>query len=563
MQLDKLLLDLRPRPHWQALDLGMFLLRSSGSTVYAAWLALWLPLMALMCLMVWWQPQLAWLWILLPWWLRPMLERIVVYILARAVFSEHVSWLDAIKAWPGQWRGGSLRLLTWWRLFMPGRGLFQAIWQLEGARGAAAARRIDIIGRDGTASAAYWYGIVCAHFEMILMFGSTGLLSLFMSDQDLANPLSLLMASNANANEASWLGCLSEAVAGGIIGPIYSACTFTLYLNRRAALEAWDIEIVLRQLALQRASLNHLPTAKPAIVRGVLLLTFISLVSTLPAPAQAASSSDKQAKSALTCLSPQAQRAEDEAKGIKSPSFNPMPGSRHVPLNLTQTTEQQHLRDEVADIFANDDLRGFHCVEIWQLKNPLKKDDETKKSSLPHWAIGDWVAKLVKLLLVLTAIIAILWLWRRYSDRLPSWLLPRRKSANQVPPSISGWDIRPESLPDDVSAAVLQLWKDGQQRTAMALLYRASLSRLNYQHELCFPDGATEDDCVVIARNASQQGQLSDNLLSLFVAIAALWTRGAYGQRWPQQSELEELCRRWSTGFAEDSTGTDSDGAQP
>ncbi|MCP2937348.1 hypothetical protein NK983_32115, partial [Salmonella enterica subsp. enterica serovar Typhimurium] len=38
------------------------------------------------------------------------------------------------------------------------------------------------------------------------------------------------------------------ALSGGIIGPIYASCCFTLYLSRRAALEAWDIEIVLRQM---------------------------------------------------------------------------------------------------------------------------------------------------------------------------------------------------------------------------------------------------------------------------------------------------------------------------
>jgi hypothetical protein len=30
--------------------------------------------------------------------------------------------------------------------------------------------------------------------------------------------------------------------------PIYVACGFSLYLNRRTVLEAWDIELVFRQL---------------------------------------------------------------------------------------------------------------------------------------------------------------------------------------------------------------------------------------------------------------------------------------------------------------------------
>src|SRR5690606_22912206 len=49
----------------------------------------------------------------------------------------------------------------------------------------------------------------------------------------------------------NWLEHLTNAFYALVLivwGPIYVACGFTLYLNRRTALEAWDIELVLRRL---------------------------------------------------------------------------------------------------------------------------------------------------------------------------------------------------------------------------------------------------------------------------------------------------------------------------
>ncbi|UUZ49460.1 hypothetical protein LP420_03950 [Massilia sp. B-10] len=47
------------------------------------------------------------------------------------------------------------------------------------------------------------------------------------------------------------------ATASAIIAPIYTACGFTLYLNRRASLEAWDLELQLRQITRPAASRAH------------------------------------------------------------------------------------------------------------------------------------------------------------------------------------------------------------------------------------------------------------------------------------------------------------------
>jgi hypothetical protein len=83
MQLDRITIALRPRPARQALDLGFALLHARAATVYKTWLALWLPLAAIAAALTVALPDEAALWILLPWWLKPLLERAPLYVLSK------------------------------------------------------------------------------------------------------------------------------------------------------------------------------------------------------------------------------------------------------------------------------------------------------------------------------------------------------------------------------------------------------------------------------------------------------------------------------------------------
>ncbi|HUQ52052.1 MAG TPA: DUF4129 domain-containing protein, partial [Gammaproteobacteria bacterium] len=70
-----------------------------------------------------------------------------------------------------------------------------------------------------------------------------------------------------------------------------------------------------------------------------------------------------------------------------------------------------------------------------------------------------------------------------------------------APPShVRDLDIRPESLPDDVGSAALALWNRGEQRAALALLYRGLLSRLVHVHSVPIRASSTEGECVALAR---------------------------------------------------------------
>lgn len=547
MQLEKLQLDLRPRTQAQALDLGFALLRLSFKPVYRSWLLLWLPLVLLCALLAYWRPEWVFWWLLLPWWLRPLLERAPLYVLSREVFGQRVSWRETVRAWPQQLSGGWFRLLTWWRPFMPGRGLYQPIWQLEGLRGSAAADRRRVIGRE-SGQAAYWFGVACAHFEMVLQFGAMAFLGFFLSDEETMNPFSIF--GNLAQAPDEWAAVLSVLVYGmgsAIIAPIYTACTFTLYLNRRATLEAWDVEIMLRQLK-QRAAVRVGEPGSLLLMLPLFVLLAASVVSPQVKAMSVAGASvavepaaNVGFKNELASETP-ATTVTDTFTRCERPDWAKLSDE---PARAPLSSEQAAVRSKLQAILDMADLREYSCQEIWTFKDFDWNWDESESKASEPPNLG-WLAQLLQSVLIATALLLLGWLLYRYRGQfVPGSLHLTRRNSHEV----AGFDIRPESLPDDVVGCVQQLWQDGDRRAALALLYRATLSRLVHESELALSRGATEQDCIRIAQQAQRAQQLGSNRLQVVTRVTHTWLQAAFGQRWPDTSAFAELLQQWQQEF--------------
>jgi hypothetical protein len=522
MQLDKLRLDLHPRSNAQGLDLGFALLHAGGADVWRAWLALWLPLSALAVALSWLQPELALGW-LLPWWLRPLLERAPLHVLSRQVFGEQAGWRGALRAWPRELGGGWLRLLTWWRPFMAGRGLHQPVWVLEQARGRVATARRATIARSGTGTAALLFGSTCATFEFVLMMGLLALVSLFLPGAT-PNPFAIFRLEDQAPLQAA-LGTGAWCLAAGVIGPVYMACTFTLYLNRRATLEAWDIEIVLRQLRAPARPATARPRQAAAVLMAAPLLAMAMLG--MPPPVQAAA---PVTAAPATCAPPPGLVKDGDGRG---PDRSP---------------QQAALRRQLGQVLAHEDLRNFRCVEQWELRTPPEPEAARPKAAplLPRW-LAALLAGVFKAALIAGAIVLVAWLLWRYAAPLRfNFAAP---PAPRLATEVGGLDIREESLPADVAAAVRALWQQGQQRAALALLYRATLSRMVSRQSLALHHGATEGECLARARSAHAAGTLDSASLALADQATTLWLNAAYGARWPAAETVGALCTRWQAHF--------------
>jgi len=238
MKAEQLQLALRPRPAWEAVDLGVRMTQRSRGSLVRAYLPLALLLVAACGATV----ELAsWLPPLLLWWAKPWLDRTLLHIYARQAFGEETRFNDAWEArraapWRPLLERLSVSRLSFWRAYT------SPVTQLEGQAGAARRERVKAILRSQR-SAATLAQTAFLHIEAFLALGLVSLLP-------------WMTPGLRNTDALAWLAGDSLAAAGLVyaayaaavlfIEPFFVASGFAMYLNRRVELEAWDVEQELR-----------------------------------------------------------------------------------------------------------------------------------------------------------------------------------------------------------------------------------------------------------------------------------------------------------------------------
>jgi len=207
--------------------------------------------------------------------------------------------------------------------------------------------------------------------------------------------------------------------------------------------------------------------------------------------------------------------------------------------------EQAKIRKELAALYDGDELRTYSCVEGWTLKN-FSDAKPNPNASLKPWNLP-WLASGLQVVLIAATIGLIAWLLYRYRDKFGGFgFAPTPRRATEI----AGLDIRPESLPDDIPAEVLALWRRGLRREALALLYRATISRLVHDDGLQLSNGATEGDCTRAMERACRVGKLSAGRTETGAVVTQFWLRGAYAGLWPDEGTVAHACGTWRAEFA-------------
>lgn len=246
MNLDAISVSIRPRNHWESLDLGFRLVREHARRLYATWLVVYLPVVILVHLLLW--QHLGWA-AFVCWWLKPLLDRVPLHVLSHAVFGEPPSMRDTLRSLPQLYRRGSMYALTVLRLELA-RSFFLPVWQLEGLKGRAWRDRRRTLARRARVAAS-WHTVACLHFEGVIYGSLLALIVLMTPPQLEVDWLEWLSAAPA------WVYVLNNSlylVAVAVVEPWYVAGGFALYLNRRTILEGWDIEIAFRRLGMRLRS---------------------------------------------------------------------------------------------------------------------------------------------------------------------------------------------------------------------------------------------------------------------------------------------------------------------
>lgn len=240
MQLDALALRMRPRTPLESADLGVRLAQSTARSVYACYGVVYVPVAALALASF---EIAAWLPGVLLFWAKPWLDRSILFVLSRAAFGQATTarqlWAARREVW---WRQ---LLTTWtWRRLSPWRSFTQPVYQLEGLPRGGIRSRVKQVRRrkSGTAlllTAAFATAETCLVFTVLSLL-------VWFAPGDSARGLSEVLF---DPDSVFFEGALAAAYAFvvGFLEPFYVAAGFAMYLNRRAELEAWDVEQELRR----------------------------------------------------------------------------------------------------------------------------------------------------------------------------------------------------------------------------------------------------------------------------------------------------------------------------
>jgi len=171
----------------------------------------------------------------------------------------------------------------------------------------------------------------------------------------------------------------------------------------------------------------------------------------------------------------------------------------------------------------------------WRFKS---SERTSKRPSWLSWIGGlfVWLGESMRVL-VWVAALGLAGLLAVYLARLARTRMASGGADTFVAPThVRDLDIRPESLPDDIGEAARQLWERGEQRAALALLYRGMLSRLAHVHRVPIHESSTEGDCLALA--SAQLPARSDYLTRLVRA----WQRLGYGHEPVESTTVYGLC---------------------
>ena len=494
MRLEAIAVTPRPRNAWEATDLGMAMVRQEFQPVYTAWFAVALPLFLLLHLLFWGN------WHLIPWllwWLKPLLDRLPLYILSHALFGESPDRRQFWRDLPGLLRRQALAALTWRRLDAA-RSFTLPVGQLEGLAGKARRQRLRDLGQPGRGPAV-WLTVVCLHVEIALDLALITLVWMLIPDFVALEFFDLF--DDRDEWGQLWLNVVGFCGLS-LVEPFYVAGGFALYLNRRIWLEAWDLELGFRRLAERLAQ-----AAMVVMVIGLGLWA-------VPGVSWAAEPFNPFCE----------QRREREAQLAQAPS---------------------PVQQALAETLKEPELQVCERQEQWQWLDDFP--DAPPESGSGDHPLARWFAATIEIALwfALGLFIGMAgwWLWqRRPGGRSMGQRRPRQSGA----PPLAGRNailIAPDA---GLGAAAWRLWNAGQPRESLRLLYQGSLAGLATQHGLPIRASATEDECLRLAAT-----QLADpQLLHFLRRLTRAWQATAYGHQSPDDMVAWNLCEEWPRHFA-------------
>lgn len=484
MKLESVTAELRPRSDWEAIDLGLALVRRDFWKMTRAWWLGMLPILLIGLPLLW--DHKGWFAFIFWWWI-PVCSRLAMFKLSRRLFGDNPGMRDLLKEFPKSIKRRFFYRMFWARI-SPWRPLTMAVEDLEGLRGKDYSARCRILMRRGDSSLvvlALWR-IALVVWLMITMFFTIMLFIPEAISMEWWNMISIWFDGGLDAGLPTGMELiiLASACSAMWLVDLFSVgCGFGLYVNHRSWIEGWDVELAFRRLG------NRL--------RGISAVIIAALAIFL--------SGDLQA---------QEGDVADE-KAASDPAIDEVLSHEDFTIH-TETTKEWIPPDWLKD---------------WNWGSG--------SSSASTWSGFEFLSVLIKTLGIIGLVALVVWLIYRYRHLITpkgGEKAPEEKAKARV---VMGMEVTAESLPKDIPNAAMEAWRSGQRHKAMSLLYRGAISWMIRHGGIEIAESDTENDCL----SRVQRSQLSQT--GYFKSLTDTWICLAYARQIPADEEMESLCGQW------------------
>lgn len=495
MQLDQISVSVRPRSNWEAVDLGFRMVQQWWRAIYPAWILLFFPFCLILGLLFHDQLAIA---MLIVWWSKPLFDRIPLHVVSRAVFGDIPDRQETVRAFFKMGFSFPFSQLTIYR-FSPARSLLLPVWQLEGLRGRSRLKRAQVLGKQAYSSA-FALTLIGVHFEIIIIF-SCILLGAILAPQYFSDFFEMFQGwlefvKQFFVSDGPYMKVLYIIYCATIsfLEPFYVAAGFSLYINRRTILEAWDLELIFRRLAQRVKKFSQFSVVIISVLIGCSLFV------------------------------PQANAEE---------FHSPVIGQ----------SQKEKSKEVIKNLMKQEKFNQYKTIKYRQLfENDDEKDDPNINFGENFFSVG--IGNLFQIVLWGIAILALVYIIYFLIKNPPNLDLSGDKK--HKPSEILGMDITEESMPDDIGEEALSLIEAGKLREALSLLYRGTLGYVVKNDLLELKDSYTEHDCLAEFKN-----NLSNEMVEYFDNLNQMWIKAAYAHLEPDTFSLQQLCIAWPKHFTQ------------
>lgn len=506
MNLEALALEVRPRTPWEAMDVAIRLVVKHWQILFYSWMVTVFPLVLLINIVLL-EDYSIWAFFLV-WYLKPLYDRVPLFVLSRVIFSDQVSVKEVLHAIPSFFKTGIVQALTLERLDS-GRAFWLPLRQLEKLTGKRRKRRITSLSRNAKNRENMLF-FLCFNLESLIALGLMGFVLMLLPEDTATQSFKTLFMQEEPSLLHNSLQMVLYFFVMMMVESLYVAGGFVLYLNRRIILEGWDIELAFRRLTKRQKR-------KPIYISAIMMLcsSLVFMAINLPQNAYALVDTNNDYLPAVNPVPLAGNQSKEVIQEVmKAPVFN-----RKQEIEYPKYTGDFSLRNK------NNPEDTLWLVDALE-------------------TVGKVLARIFELGLWLILLIA-LFLLIKYRQHLHFGWAKKTVPLIVKPKTLFGLDLREESFPDDVATSALTLYQEKHYREAMALLYRATLAYLVQHYHFDLKTGATEGDCLYwVTQTLADSEQIS-----YFSTLAQAWQLTAYAHQCISEKEMRWLCDNWSTYY--------------